>query len=97
LTERGSELILNCSVKTIDELYKKYNIAKESLTLTPSEILEKYNNDDYYLSETKRCIINVLNNNLELQFHPLSAEKMIAKYKKDVKCKLDDDMIKDKL
>ena len=59
--------------------------------------MEQYKDEDYYLSGTREAIINVLNNNLELQFHPLSADKMIKKYRNDVESNLDDEMIKDKL
>lgn len=50
---------------------------------TPEEVMKKYSDEDYLFQHTKNNIINVLNNNLQLQFHPLSDQQMINIYRQE--------------
>ena len=97
LTKQGCEILLNSSVKSIDDLYSSFNIQKQNFILTPAEYMQKYKGMTYFLPKTRECIVSVLNNNLQLQFHPQTVDRMVQKYKADVKCRLSDEMIKDKL
>ena len=97
LTKHGCELILNCPANSLDDLFKQYGVEKKCYVQTPAEIMEQYNDEDYYLSGTRQNIITVLSNNLQLKFHRLSTDEMIKKYKADVACNLTDEEIQDKL
>ncbi len=69
-------------------------VRKKYKPLTPEEVMKKYKDEDYYFVSTKSNITTVLNNNLELEFHPLSDEEMIKIYRQEKKNKISDDDIK---
>lgn len=96
ITEFGYELLNNSFTNPMfDKFLEQYKVERKKYKpITPEEVMAKYKDEDYYFVSTKSNIIDVLNNNLELEFHPLSDEEMIKIYKQEKKNNVSDEDIK---
>ena len=68
------------------QMLEKYQYEQKYYTpISPEKVLSKYKDTEYYFKNTKQAIINVLNNNLQLEFHPIDDEKMVDLYLEQAK------------
>lgn len=86
LTEKCKDIIANTTEQEFDEFIKQVGIEerKKYTQPTPAEVMAGVE-DNYWFFNTKKNIERVLNNNLELEFHPTSVQELVDLYNKQRK------------
>lgn len=95
ITEYGHKILNEATNDSkFKELMSYYKITKKQIKkYTPEDVMKQYTKEDYYLkTRTRENIEKVINNNLELEFHPLSDEEMVKIYKEEKKDLGDEDI-----
>lgn len=81
LTEKCKHILSNTTTEEFDEFIKQLGIEelKKYSPETPKEVMQKVE-DNYWFFNTKKNIEHVLENNLELEFHPTTVQELMDNY-----------------
>ena len=85
LTDKCKQIFANLTEQEFNDFYNKFKDntipRRKYVPTTPKQVMAKVK-EDFWFKNTKENIEHVLNNNLELEFHPTSVQELVDSYNK---------------